>query len=142
MKRDPLIIYRSLIPGGLHNTPGGFNPPREKRMRNESSQPHCSSGADGTAQFAKKLRHFTVRLRKTLTAFCKFTVAVPMNPVSARQSGLWAPLPGFRRLFRGWKPPGGPESQCLHSSPPAALTSRLHNAVSAFDESGPPPNRG
>ena len=82
MKRDPLIIYRSLIPGGLHNTPGGFNPPREKRMRNESSQPDCSAGADGTAQLAKILRRFTVSLRKTLT--------VPMSPISARQqSSLW-----------------------------------------------------
>jgi hypothetical protein len=118
MKQDPLIIYRSLIPGGLHNTPGGLNPPRERRMRNESSQPDCPSGADGTAQFAKKLRHFTVSLRKTLTAFCKFTVAVPMNPISARQSGLWAPLVGFRRVFHGSKRPAGPNSQCLHGSRP------------------------
>jgi hypothetical protein len=117
MKQDPLIIYRSLIPGGLHNTPGGLNPPREKRMRNESSQPHCSSGADGTAQFAKKFRHFTVSLRKTLATFCKFTVAVPMNPISARQSGLRAPLAGFSRVFQGWKRPAG-NSQCLHGSRP------------------------
>ena len=99
MQFDPLTMYSTLIPGGLHYIPGGLNLPREKRMRNESSQPDCSAGADGTTQLAKILRRFTVSLRKTLTAFRKFTVAVPTSPISARQ-------------------------------------------VSAFDESGLPPNRG
>jgi len=82
MRQDPLITYSSLIPGRLHYTPGGLNLPRKKRMRNESSQPDCSAGADGTAQLAKILRRFTVSLRKTLT--------VPMSPISARQqSSLW-----------------------------------------------------
>ena len=99
MKQDPLITYSSLIPGGLHYTPGSLNLPRDKRMMDESSQPDCSPGAHGTAQFAKILRRFTVSLRKTLTAFRTFTVAVPISPISARQ-------------------------------------------VSAFDESGLPPNRG
>jgi len=90
MRQDPLITYSSLIPGRLHYAPGGVNLPREKRMRNESSQPDCSAGADGTAQLAKILRRFTVSLRKTLTAFRKYAVAVPISPISARQqSSLW-----------------------------------------------------
>src|SRR5215467_1600729 len=90
VKQDPLVTYSSLIPGGLHYMPGGLNLPRAKRMRSESSQPDWSPGVDGTPQFAKILRRFTVGLRKTLTAFCEPTVAVPMSPISAQQSGLWA----------------------------------------------------
>jgi hypothetical protein len=70
-------------------------------------------------------------------------VAVPMSPISARQSGLWAAvLAESRRLFHGWKPLAGPNSQRLHAGHPAALTPRLHNETSAFGESDPPPNRG
>ena len=68
MQFDPLTKYSTLIPGGLHYIPGGLNLPSEKRMRNESSQPDCSPGTDGTARFATRLRPFNVRLWKTLTA--------------------------------------------------------------------------
>ena len=143
MQFDPLTKYSTLIPGGLHYIPGGLNLPREKRMRSESSQSDWSPGIDGTAQFAKILRRFTVGLRKTLTTVCRITVAVPMSPISARQSGLWAAvLAEFRRPFHGMKRPTGLNSRCLRTSPPAALTPRLHNETSAFGESDPPPNRG
>ena len=33
MKQDPLITYSSLIPGGLHYIPGGFDQPTHKRIR-------------------------------------------------------------------------------------------------------------
>ena len=33
MKQHPLITYSSLIRGGLHLIPGGFDPPAHKRMR-------------------------------------------------------------------------------------------------------------
>ena len=74
MQFDPLTKYSTLIPGGLHYIPGGLNLPREKRMRNASSQPDCSPGADGTARLAKIFGRFTISLRKTLTAFRRSTV--------------------------------------------------------------------
>ena len=142
MKQDPLITYSSLIPGGLHYMPGGLNLPREKRTRNESCQPDWSPGADGTAQFAKILRLFTASLRKTLTCFRQFTVTARMSAIWPRQSGFWALIAEVRRFFYSGKRPAGQNSQCLHCSPPAALMPGLYNEVSAFGESGPPPNRG
>src|SRR5262249_30365994 len=74
MQFDPLTKYSTLIPGGLHYIPGGLNLPKEKRIGNESSQPDCSPGAEGTANFAKILGRFTASLRETLTAFRKIIV--------------------------------------------------------------------
>jgi hypothetical protein len=87
VKQDPLITYSSLIPGGLHYMPGGLNLPREKRMRNESCQPDCSPGADGTARFAKRLRRFNVRLWKTLTV---------AHSLLVRRRGVVSWLPPYR----------------------------------------------
>ena len=39
MKQDALITYSSLIPGGLHYIPGGFDPPVQKRIRPEDLPP-------------------------------------------------------------------------------------------------------
>jgi len=85
MQFDPLTKYRTLIPGGLHYIPGGLNLPREKRMRNESSQPDCSPGADGTARFAGR---FTISLQNTLTAFRKSTVG---RKGDSRLPAFWRP---------------------------------------------------
>jgi hypothetical protein len=74
MQFDPLTKYSTLIPGGLHYIPGGPNLLREKRVRNEGSQPDCSPGADGTARLAIIFGRFTISIRETLTAFCKSTV--------------------------------------------------------------------
>jgi hypothetical protein len=75
MNQDPLITYSSLIPGGLQYMPGGLNLPRErqKQMRNESSQPGCSPGADRTMHFAKIVHRFSVSLRKSLTGFASLS---------------------------------------------------------------------
>jgi hypothetical protein len=43
MKQDPLITCSSLIRGGLHLIPGGFDPPPRKRMRSEDSPPEPPS---------------------------------------------------------------------------------------------------
>jgi hypothetical protein len=89
MQFDPLTKYSTLIPGGLHYIPGGLNLPREKRIRNESSQPDCSAVADGTARFAKTFGRFTISLRNALTAFRMSTVG----------------RSGHSRLPAFWRPP-------------------------------------
>jgi hypothetical protein len=43
MRQDPLITYSSLIPGGLHYIPGGFDPPTHKRIRPEDLRPEPPS---------------------------------------------------------------------------------------------------
>jgi hypothetical protein len=88
MQFDPLTKYCTLIPGGLHYIPGGLNLPREKRMRNASSQPDCSPGADGTARLAKIFDRFTIRIRKSLTVFRKSTVG---RKGDSRLPAFWRP---------------------------------------------------
>ena len=88
MQFDPLTKYSTLIPGGLHYIPGGLNLPREKRMRNASSQPDCSPGADGTARFAKIFGRFTISIRKTLTVSRRSTVG---RKDDSRLPAFWRP---------------------------------------------------
>lgn len=88
MQFDPLTKYSTLIPGGLHYIPGGLNLPREKPMRNESSQPDCSRGADGTARFGKIFGRFTISLRNTLTAF---RMSIVGRRGDSRLPAFWRP---------------------------------------------------
>jgi hypothetical protein len=43
MKQHPLIAYSSLIRGGLHLVPGGFDSPPHKRMRAKNLPPEPPS---------------------------------------------------------------------------------------------------
>ena len=66
MRQDPLITYSSLIPGGLHYIPCGFDPPAHKRIRPEGLRPEPASPGStltiGTADDAG------ARLRKIYAA--------------------------------------------------------------------------
>ena len=73
MKQDPLITYSSLIPGGLHYIPGGFDQPTDKRIRPEDIRPEpprprstlTTSSADDAG----------ARLRKIYAALFSLAVA-------------------------------------------------------------------
>ena len=43
MQFDPLTKYSTLIPGGLHYIPGGFDQPTHKRIRPEDLRPEPPS---------------------------------------------------------------------------------------------------
>jgi len=49
MNQDPLIIYSSLIPGGLHYISGGFDPPAQKRIRPRDLPPEPLSSSSTLA---------------------------------------------------------------------------------------------
>jgi hypothetical protein len=72
MKRDPLITYRSLIPGGLHYIPGGFNPPPQERKRREDSpsESPCPSSILATGSTGA----VRTRIRKVYAAFFSWIV--------------------------------------------------------------------
>jgi len=73
MKQDPLITYSSLIPGGLHYIPGGFDQPTHRRIRPEALRPEPPS--PGSTLTTSSADDAEARLRKIYAALFSWAVA-------------------------------------------------------------------
>src|SRR5215470_13257680 len=89
MKQDPLITYSSLIRGGLHLIPGGFDRPTRERVRHKDlpPEPHGPRSTPATTPADA----VWARLGKIHAAFFSRAVAGGKAPGQLELDGVGEP---------------------------------------------------